>query len=530
MALVSQTLRGVKVYHLTAGKSTPEWLKAVQKEKIGSLRYNDEFRDRIEFIQDFNFPQSSQRMRLSEDEQFLVVAGVYPPSIKVFELSQLSMYFERRFDNEIIDFLFLDSDWKKLALLRGDRYIEIHSQSGIHEKIRVPKFGRSLLYNKYNCELYITSSSPEVFRLNLQQGQFFAPLETNISDVLCSCLNPDFELLAFGGSDGRVELWDAREHKRCASIDVVKVADLDASEKIDITALQFDRDGLTLAVGTSDGQIVFFDIRSQEPLKVLDHRYGLPIVRITFHHESSKIYTADSKVVKIWNREDFSNFSAITPEPKINDLCICPRTGISFLAVEDHRCQAYFIPAIGPAPAWCGLLEALTEELEEKKDKVIYTDYKFVTREQLRELGLDNLIGSGLIKAYMHGFFMHNRLYNQVKQLNSAETLENYVNSKTKRIIEKKRKNRIANTRSVFAFNRRLAAELQKKKVEGLSDRFSAVFDDPDFKVDEDDEDYKRVTQGGQRQIQATGTFELIEEDDDVQAFAASGMTALRTV
>ena len=73
----------------------------------------------------------------------------------MFELSQLSMYFERRviencflmnarhyaceFDNEIIDFLFLDSDWKKLALLRGDRYIEIHSQSGIHEKIRVPK-------------------------------------------------------------------------------------------------------------------------------------------------------------------------------------------------------------------------------------------------------------------------------------------------------------------------------------------------------------------------------------------------------
>ena len=71
---------------------------------------------------------------------------------------------------------------------------------------------------------------------------------------------------------------------------------------------------------------------------------------------------------------------------------------------------------------------------------------------------------------------------------------------------------------------------MQKKKVQGLSDRFSAVFDDPDFKVDEDDEDYKRVTQGGQKQIQAMGTFELIEEDDDVSAFAASGMTALRTV
>ena len=72
---------------------------------------------------------------------------MYPPSVKVFQLDQLAMYFERRFDNEIIDFIMLEDDWKKMAFLRADRYIEFHSRFGLHEKIRVPKFGRAMVTN-----------------------------------------------------------------------------------------------------------------------------------------------------------------------------------------------------------------------------------------------------------------------------------------------------------------------------------------------------------------------------------------------
>lgn len=130
--------------------------------------------------------------------------------------------------------------------------------------------------------------------------------------------------------------------------------------------MKFNHDGITFATGTSSGKIFLFDIRSQHPLKVLDHKYGLPIKKIEFHKSARKIYTSDQEIIKIWNQDKLSVFSSIIPEPKINDFCIDPNNGISFVAVEDVRVQAYFIPATGPAPKWCISLETITEELEEK--------------------------------------------------------------------------------------------------------------------------------------------------------------------
>lgn len=38
--------------------------------------------------------------------------------------------------------------------------------------------------------------------------------------------------------------------------------------------------------------------------------------------------------------------------------------------------QAYFVPALGPAPRWCSFLEGLTEELEESAQPALYDDYR----------------------------------------------------------------------------------------------------------------------------------------------------------
>jgi hypothetical protein len=48
---------------------------------------------------------------------------------------------------------------------------------------------------------------------------------------------------------------------------------------------------------------------------------------------------------------------------------------------------------LGPAPRWCSFLDSLTEELEEKHMETVYDDYKFVTRKELEDLGLDHLMG-----------------------------------------------------------------------------------------------------------------------------------------
>ena len=47
----------------------------------------------------------------------------------------------------------------------------------------------------------------------------------------------------------------------------------------------------------------------------------------------------------------------------------------------------------------------------------VYDDYKFVTSKELESLGLSNLVGSNLLRAYMHGYFIDMRLYSKVQPL-----------------------------------------------------------------------------------------------------------------
>lgn len=63
------------------------------------------------------------------------------------------------------------------------------------------------------------------------------------------------------------------------------------------------------------------------------------------------------------------------------------------------------------------LLCGLQEELEEGGQTTIYDDYKFLTKEDLAKLNLTNLIGTNLLRAYMHGYFVDYRLYKKVKTL-----------------------------------------------------------------------------------------------------------------
>jgi len=44
----------------------------------------------------------------------------------------------------------------------------------------------------------------------------------------------------------------------------------------------------------------------------------------------------------------------------------------------------------------------------------IYDHYKFLTKEELERLNLTNLIGTNLLRAYMHGFFINYSLYKKV--------------------------------------------------------------------------------------------------------------------
>ena len=84
----------------------------------------------------------------------------------------MSMKCERGIDSEVIQFRALTPDYSKLVFLCVDRNIELHAQYGRHFKIRVPKFGRDMIYNPYTCDVLTVGASNEIYRLNLDLGRF----------------------------------------------------------------------------------------------------------------------------------------------------------------------------------------------------------------------------------------------------------------------------------------------------------------------------------------------------------------------
>ena len=90
-----------------------------------------------------------------------------------------------------------------------------------------------------------------------------------------------------------------------------------------ITSLAY-RDGLNMAVGTSTGHILLYDIRSSRPLLVKDHLYGTPIKSLIFHSTQDQVISLDAKAVKIWDRltgnpyTSIGNFKPIFSHVNIN--------------------------------------------------------------------------------------------------------------------------------------------------------------------------------------------------------------------
>lgn len=62
----ASTLNGVKIYDLSAGKSLPEYLEEAKKRKV-KLKVLEEYRNRIDLIQDLDFKVASRRIRMTPD-------------------------------------------------------------------------------------------------------------------------------------------------------------------------------------------------------------------------------------------------------------------------------------------------------------------------------------------------------------------------------------------------------------------------------------------------------------------------------
>jgi ribosome biogenesis protein ENP2 len=181
--------------------------------------------------------------------------------------------------------------------------------------------------------------------------------------------------------------------------------------------------------------------------------------------------------------------------------------------------------------------------MEDQTTRTVYEDYKFVERkelarydcrnlfleqttEPLASLGLDHLIGTPALKPYMHGYFLSLKLYDTARVIANPFAYEEHRDKQIKEKMDKLADTRIRARKDVdVKINKALAERVQReeerekkrqeKKTERLKakaaaagnedamavdqelvpspnkqtllndTRFSALFEDPEFQVDE---------------------------------------------
>lgn len=504
--MIITTVNNVKIYNLSTGKALPDWLSDKKRRRI--LKKNADLLHKTELIQDLDMPVLSNNIVLSPDKNYLLVSGMYKPRIRCYDLKQMSMKFERCFDAECIKMMFLANDYTKIAMLQGDRHIEFHNSTGYYFKIRIPKIGRDFCYNYNSCIMYSCGASSDIFALNLDIGAFEDSLTSDRVGFNCCSANSELNIVLGGSTEGTIDCWDTRIRRAdvIKSFDCSPFSPYNSDSELDIpsiTSMKF-KNNLNLAVGTKTGQVLLFDIRSNKPYMVKDHYFGLPIRSLDFatnNNDDDLVLSLDEKVLKLWRVKDGETYTAIQPEKDLNSFTTIPGTGLVFVTNEGQKVLSYFLPELGPAPTWCRYLSQITDDLdEEKQDNQIYEDYKFVTMQEIEELGIEHLVGTNLLRAYMHGFFIDMKLYSKAKAASNPKAYEEFRRTRIKQKLADERTNRIQLLNSLPKVNRRLAAKLLQKKEQALAsstvatngplddNRFKAMFENPDFNVGDNKE------------------------------------------
>ena len=503
MVLKSTSASDISVYQVSGtniSRSLPDW---IAKKRKRSLKNDLDYQNRVELIQDFEFSEASNKIKVTRDGQFAIATGTYKPQIHVYDFANLALKFDRHTDAENVDFVILSDDWTKSVHLQNDRSIQFQNKGGLYYTTRIPKFGRSLVYNPVNCDLYVGASGDEVYRLNLEQGRFLNPFRVESEGVNHVSLSSINGLISVGVEDNIVEFWDPRARSRISKL---YLENQFTNEPFQVTTTSFRGDGLNFACGTSNGYSYLYDLRTSKPSIVKDQGYGFPIKKIIWLDSVStenKILTCDKRIAKIWDRNDGKAYASMEPSVDINDIEHVPGTGMFLTANEGIPMHTYYIPNLGPSPQWCSFLDSITEELEEKPSNSVYSNYRFITRASVKKLNISHLIGSKVLRPYMHGFFINNELYDKISLITNPNAYQDEREREVRRRLEKERESRIRTSGAVnkpkIKVNKGLVDKLAQKRGSAVADkvladdRFAEMFEDEDFQVDEEDYDYKQL-------------------------------------
>jgi ribosome biogenesis protein ENP2 len=480
----------------------------------------------------------------------------------------------------------LSDDWTKSLHLQRDRSLQLHTQGGLHHTIRLPIYGRALGYHSPSADALVACTGKEVFRFNLEEGRYMTPLNVaqwtgaeDVEGVNCLDVNPRHGLWSFGlDGGGTVEFWDPRSRSALTRLTLpaksllpMQDYDVDAlfgrTQKLSVSSLKsHPTDGLSIAVGTSTGHTLLYDLRSPTPFAVKDQGYGEPVRVVDWlrgggtQEDSGRVVSADSKVIKVWDKNSpDDNHLSLHPPNQLTDLHAVPDTGLLMVACDASPLSMFYVPEFGPAPGWASHVDSTTEKNADEigAGKGAYTDYKFVDRAELETIGLSYLIGTPTLKPYMHGYFLSLKLYQAARHTANpqsyAEHREKAINAK----LEAKAASRIRARRDAPKVNKALAekmareAELEEAKnarkrarraAEGedgedeeeagkpaakdlLADpRFADMFTNPDFEIDQGSQTFARLNPATARDASGGRYRTAVESEDEESDHPSSGI------
>ncbi|TGO15835.1 hypothetical protein BTUL_0035g00390 [Botrytis tulipae] len=544
----------VPVYTISGASTArplPDWLARKRKR---SLKNDPEYANRVELLQDFEFEEASSCIRVSEDGEWVMSTGTYKPQIHTHYLPHLSLSFARHTTTLNHSFILLSSDYTKSLHLQTDRRLEFHTQGGCHYQTRLPRYGRDLVYDRASTEALIPAVGVnadglgEVYRLNLEIGRYMKPYQIdvggddlttsgggalqggiNTGSVNCASIAEEsHNLMAFGTSIGTVEFWDSRSKARVGIL---------AGQQGGITALDFDRSGISIATGSTEGIVQLYDLRRPVPILTKDQGYGYAIktlMHMTTSSQEKKILSADKRIIKLWDETDGKAWTSVEPAVDINSVAWCKNSGMLLTANEGKQQHAFFIPQLGPAPKWCSFLDNMVEEMAEEAPSETYDNYKFLTVPELKALNLGHLIGTtNLLRPYMHGYFVASKLYEQARLIANPYVWEDERTKRVKEKVEKERASRIRGGKKVKVnqnlVDKVLKRQERREKVDEnagvLGDsRFGKLFEDEDFAIDERSREFQalnpstRVSGGGgeTKQRRVNSEDESSDDEDEV--------------